>query len=46
MAQLWIEKIIGPLGLAMIVGSSNVIKPEASISALTPAFIFLGAGTS
>jgi putative MFS transporter len=36
-------KIIGPLGLAMIVGSSNVLKPEASIAALTPAFMFLGA---
>ncbi|MGA2991862.1 MAG: MFS transporter [Candidatus Korobacteraceae bacterium] len=36
-------KIIGPLGLAMIVGTSNIVKPQASIDALTPAFIFLGA---
>jgi putative MFS transporter len=38
-----IGKIIGPLGLALIVGSSNVLKPEVSINALTPAFIYLGA---
>lgn len=36
-------KIIGPLGLALIVGSSNVVKPEASIAAIEPAFIYLGA---
>jgi putative MFS transporter len=36
-----IGKIIGPLGLALIVGSSNVVKPEASVSMLIPAFIYL-----
>ena len=36
-------KIIGPLGLALIIGSSNIIKPQASLAALTPAFIYLGA---
>lgn len=38
-----IGKIIGPLGLAMIVGSSNIIKPEASVAKIVPAFIYLGA---
>jgi MFS transporter, putative metabolite:H+ symporter len=36
-------KIIGPLGLALIVGSSNVVKPEASVTKIIPAFIYLGA---
>lgn len=31
-------KIIGPLGLALIVGSSNTVKPEASTADLLPAF--------
>jgi len=35
-------KIIGPGVLALIVGSSNVIRPEASLDALVPAFVFLG----
>ena len=35
-------KVIGPLGLALIVGSSNVITPQASIGAIVPAFVFLG----
>ncbi len=34
-------KIIGPLGLALIVGSSNVVTPRASVSALLPAYAFL-----
>lgn len=34
-------KIIGPLGLAMIVGSSNVVTPMASPTALVPAYAFL-----
>src|SRR5476649_2566293 len=38
-----IGKIIGPLGLALIVGSSNVVKPEASASKIVPAFLYLGA---
>ncbi len=38
-----IGKIIGPLGLAMIVGSSNLVKPEASAHKVVPAFLYLGA---
>ena len=34
-------KIIGPAGLALIAGSTNVVNPAASIAALTPGFIFL-----
>jgi putative MFS transporter len=37
-----IGKIIGPLGLALIVGSSNIVKPEASVAKIVPAFIYLG----
>jgi MFS transporter, putative metabolite:H+ symporter len=36
-----IGKIIGPLGLALIIGSSNVVTPGASLTAIVPAFIFL-----
>ncbi len=38
-----VGKIIGPLGLALIVGSSNIVKPEASAGKIVPAFIYLGA---
>ena len=38
-----IGKIIGPLGLALIVGSSDVVKPEASIAKIVPAFAYLAA---
>jgi MFS transporter, putative metabolite:H+ symporter len=38
-----IGKIVGPLGLAMIVGSSNFIAPAAMLPAVLPAFAFLGA---
>ena len=34
-------KVIGPLGLALIVGSSNLITPKASVAALFPAFTYL-----
>jgi len=34
-------KIISPLGLALIVGGTNVIKPEASVEAMIPAMFFL-----
>jgi len=34
-------KIISPLGLALIVGATNVIKPEASVEAMIPAMYFL-----
>jgi putative MFS transporter len=36
-------KVIGPLGLALIVGSSNIITPKASVDALFPAFCYLAA---
>jgi MFS transporter, putative metabolite:H+ symporter len=36
-------KIIGPLGLALIVGSSNVVKPDVSVDHIVPAFIYLAA---
>jgi MFS transporter, putative metabolite:H+ symporter len=36
-----IGKIIGPLGLALIVGSSNVVKPEVVVDAIIPAFVYL-----
>lgn len=34
-------KIIGPLGLALIVGSSDVISPKATIAAIEPAMLYL-----
>jgi MFS family permease len=34
-------KIIGPLGLALVVGSSDLVSPKATIDALFPAFLFL-----
>jgi putative MFS transporter len=38
-----IGKVIGPLGLALIVGSSNVVTPQASVAMIVPAFVYLGA---
>jgi len=38
-----IGKIIGPLGLAWIVGSSNVVTPQATVGAIVPAFFYLAA---
>jgi putative MFS transporter len=35
-----IGKIIGPLGLALIVGSSDVITPKATIDAIGPSFAY------
>jgi putative MFS transporter len=34
-------KIIGPLGLAVIVGSSNYVSPRVTLDAIYPAFLFL-----
>jgi putative MFS transporter len=34
-------KIISPLGLAVIVGTSNFVKPHATIAAIFPAMLFL-----
>lgn len=33
-------KIIGPLGLALIAGSSDFINPKATLDALAPAFLY------
>jgi putative MFS transporter len=38
-----IGKITGPLCLALIAGTSNLISPRATIDAVTPAFLFLAA---
>jgi putative MFS transporter len=38
-----VGKIVGPLGLALVVGSSNVIRPAATAEAIVPAFAYLGA---
>lgn len=37
-----IGKIAGPLCLALIAGTSNLISPKATIEAVMPAFLFLG----
>lgn len=34
-------KIFGPVGLALIAGSSQIVNPEATTAGLTPGFIFL-----
>ena len=36
-------KVIGPLGLALIAGSSNYVNPKADLAALEPAMIYLAA---
>ncbi|KAB2381350.1 MFS transporter [Actinomadura montaniterrae] len=38
-----VGKILGPLGLALLVGSSDIVRPQATMSAVVPAFAFLGA---
>src|SRR5262245_40172741 len=38
-----IGKIIGPLGLALIVGASDILKPGAPVQNLEWAFVYLGA---
>ncbi len=38
-----IGKIIGPLGLAMIVGTADVITPKATLDAIGPAFAYFTA---
>jgi MFS transporter, putative metabolite:H+ symporter len=34
-------KIFGPLGLALIIGSSNYVSPKATLDAIFPALLFL-----
>ncbi|HYZ42242.1 MAG TPA: hypothetical protein VE687_16710, partial [Stellaceae bacterium] len=36
-----VGKILGPLSLAVIAGTSNVLKPAATEAAVFPAFMFL-----
>jgi putative MFS transporter len=37
-----IGKILGPVGLALIVGSSNYLKPDVPLTAIPTAFLYLG----
>src|SRR5882762_4346066 len=37
-----IGKIIGPAGLALIVGSSNYLKPDVPLTQIPAAFVYLG----
>jgi putative MFS transporter len=39
-----VGKILGPLALALIAGSDNIISPQATSAAVTPAFLFLAGG--
>ena len=39
-----IGKILGPLSLALIAGTSNIVSPKATEGALVPAFLFLAFG--
>ncbi|HVC57616.1 MAG TPA: MFS transporter [Stellaceae bacterium] len=39
-----VGKILGPLSIAVIAGTSNFISPQATADALFPAFLFLAAG--
>lgn len=36
-----IGKVIGPLGLAVIVGTSNYVHPQATLNAIIPALLYL-----
>jgi MFS transporter, putative metabolite:H+ symporter len=37
-----VGKILGPLALALLAGSDNIISPKATADAVFPAFMFLG----
>lgn len=37
-----VGKILGPLALALLAGSDNIIAPKATADAVLPAFVFLG----
>ena len=37
-----IGKILGPVGLALIVGSSNYLKPDVPLTEIPKAFVYLG----
>lgn len=36
-----IGRIVGPLGVALIAGTGDLVEPEATLDALMPAFLFL-----
>ncbi len=36
-----VGKILGPLGLALVAGSGNVVMPQATVGAIVPAFALL-----
>jgi MFS transporter, putative metabolite:H+ symporter len=38
-----IGKIIGPLGLAFIIGASDVVKPQVTVAAILPGFLYFAA---
>jgi MFS transporter, putative metabolite:H+ symporter len=38
-----IGRIVGPLGVALIAGTGDLIEPDATLAALKPAFLFLAA---
>jgi MFS transporter, putative metabolite:H+ symporter len=38
-----VGKILGPLSLALIAGSGNVVSPQATAAAVLPAYLFLAA---
>jgi putative MFS transporter len=40
-----VGKIIGPLALALIAGSGDIVSPKATADAVQPAFVFLAACT-
>ena len=35
--------IIGPLGLALIVGTSDIVTPKATLDAIVPSFLYFAA---
>jgi putative MFS transporter len=37
-----VGKIVGPLSLALIAGTGNIVSPHATADAVLPAFMFLG----
>jgi putative MFS transporter len=37
-----IGKILGPVGLALIVGSQNYLKPDVPLTQIPTAFLYLG----
>ena len=39
-----VGKILGPLSIAVIAGTSNIVSPQATEGALTGGFLFLAAG--